>query len=509
MMPARFGLRNWTGDRFTAILMGAGHCGGGAAGFAQHPLAERFDQPGLLGDRDELGGETRPRSGWRQRTSASAQLTDLAGEVDHRLEVEGELVLDQRLAQISLERATLAHLHVHVGIEEAVSVAALGLGPVQRDVGIAEQLVGVDVRIGRHGDADAGADAHLMAVDIERRPDGFEDALGECAGVGRTPRHGLQDGELVAAEAGHRVEVAGAGEQARADGLQQGVAGRVAERVVDRLELVEVDAQEREPVAVTAQPHQRLVEPLVQQHAVGEVGERVMPCHVGDARLVALAVGDVGVGRDHAALGEGSCVDLDHRAVGALALVCGLAGQAASDREELPDARIADAVGLGEFALRPLVRADVVELRSTGEDGLGQLQECERLAVHHRDVLVGIDHDDALAHVVEGDLELARLFRRHGLALLPGPPVPDAEAHHDQDQRRERGSGRIVFAPVGQIALVDVVLREGHGDDQRMVAHLAIGDEARRAVLPSADERSDRRSAGPSPGTPHSRRSAP
>ena len=55
-----------------------------------------------------------------------------------------------------------------------------------------------------------------------------------------------QHGELVAADAGHELGAGDAGLQARADLAQQPVAGVVAERVVELLEVVEVDQQQRE-----------------------------------------------------------------------------------------------------------------------------------------------------------------------------------------------------------------------------------------------------------------------
>jgi hypothetical protein len=64
----------------------------------------------------------------------------------------------------------------------------------------------------------------------------------------RSPLDALDEhGELVAAEAGDGVAPAHALEQALADGGQELVAGLVAERVVDRLEPVEVDVEQRPP----------------------------------------------------------------------------------------------------------------------------------------------------------------------------------------------------------------------------------------------------------------------
>ena len=54
-----------------------------------------------------------------------------------------------------------------------------------------------------------------------------------------------QDRELVAAEAGHEVAVPDRAGDPLGDGDQQGVAGGVAEGVVDDLEVVEVDEEDR------------------------------------------------------------------------------------------------------------------------------------------------------------------------------------------------------------------------------------------------------------------------
>ena len=69
--------------------------------------------------------------------------------------------------------------------------------------------------------------------------------------AGRTDR---EDGELVAAQASHDVVLSGgpgAGDGHTAD---QFVPGLVAELVVDRLEPVDVDREDREPVLPAALP---------------------------------------------------------------------------------------------------------------------------------------------------------------------------------------------------------------------------------------------------------------
>ena len=71
---------------------------------------------------------------------------------------------------------------------------------------------------------------------------------------------GEEDGELVAAEPGEHVGLAHAHPQQRGDAAKQVVAGAVAERVVDVLEVVEVEHQHGAAAAVA--PH--LGDPLVE-----------------------------------------------------------------------------------------------------------------------------------------------------------------------------------------------------------------------------------------------------
>ena len=62
---SRLPLRNWSGDRLTATRTSSGQCRGVEAGPAQHQVAERDDQAGFLGDRNELGRRDHAALGMR------------------------------------------------------------------------------------------------------------------------------------------------------------------------------------------------------------------------------------------------------------------------------------------------------------------------------------------------------------------------------------------------------------------------------------------------------------
>jgi hypothetical protein len=82
-----------------------------------------------------------------------------------------------------------------------------------------------------------------VAIDVERILERPREALGKPLGVLITLRVGLQHHELVSAEPRDHVTWADDRLEPRRDLLEQFVANRVAERVVDRLEPVEVDAR--------------------------------------------------------------------------------------------------------------------------------------------------------------------------------------------------------------------------------------------------------------------------
>ncbi len=93
----------------------------------------------------------------------------------------------------------------------------------------------------------------------------------------------LHDGELIASQAADGVHLADAGLQPLGDRAQQFVADRMTERVVDLLEVVDVDG-EHGKAAAAAHVGDCLFDAFAEHHAIGQTGERVVAGHVGDAR---------------------------------------------------------------------------------------------------------------------------------------------------------------------------------------------------------------------------------
>ena len=91
--------------------------------------------------------------------------------------------------------------------------------------------------------------------------------------------------------------------------LEHGVAEGVPERVVDRLEVVEVDAEKRHDLAA-ADASVGGLHVLAELLAVGQVGQRIMAGEVANPRLAPPLLGDVLVGRYPAAVGHRVMQDL-------------------------------------------------------------------------------------------------------------------------------------------------------------------------------------------------------
>jgi len=120
-------------------------------------------------------------------------------------------------------------------------------------------------------------DEKLAAFQHERSDQAGEDLLGH---VNRAvQRHFAADprlqeqGELVTAHARHGVVFGHATEQAGSHLLEHAVAGGVAQGVVDRFEAVEVEEHQHHPRLLPFGRLQRGVQAVLEQRAVGQVGQ--------------------------------------------------------------------------------------------------------------------------------------------------------------------------------------------------------------------------------------------
>ncbi len=128
------------------------------------------------------------------------------------------------------------------------AAAARLLGLVHRRIGLLHQRIDIGRVVGIDADAHAGGNRHLAVVDPQRRRQRLGDAGGDQRGARRIAVR-QHDDELVAAQAPQQVGRLDAGAQPFGELDQQGVAGRMAEAVVDVLEVIEIEKYQGELLA--------------------------------------------------------------------------------------------------------------------------------------------------------------------------------------------------------------------------------------------------------------------
>ena len=267
------------------------------AGPAQHPFADRHDQAGLLGQRDEVQRRQHAAVGMvpaHQRLDAD----DLAGIQRHDgLVVQQHLVAVQRPAQVILQ---VQHRHcalVHAGVEQGDLCLAVALRAVHGKVGIAQDILGLAIGRIPHRHADGGGADDLLAVELEWLADRVQHVTGEGQRLVRARDILQQNGEFVAAQPGERVAGADLLAQPQGKRNQQLVAAQMAHALVHDLEAVEVDQQDGEAhiLAGAAAARHRLTQSVGQQGAVRQGGQRVVQRVMLHPFLGDLARGDVGL----------------------------------------------------------------------------------------------------------------------------------------------------------------------------------------------------------------------
>ena len=238
-----------------------------------------------------------PCPGRRQRSSASAPTTRPLRRVHLGLIQDHQFVAFQRAPQLALQHQPLDRGGIHFGHVEGAGIAAVLLGVVHRRIGVADQIDHVLGVVGTDGDADAGGQVHLLLVDVESAADFIQQGARQGAdgrAVVDVHRQIIDEhGELVARQPADDRVLAQIARQPLAQDFQRAVAGGVAEGVVDLLEAVQIQIQQRERALVAARARDRLLQQMLELHAVRHLGERVVARQVADAPLGALALGDV------------------------------------------------------------------------------------------------------------------------------------------------------------------------------------------------------------------------
>ena len=179
---------------------------------------------------------------------------------------ESDRTIRERVLQSRLDPEPAHDRGVHGGLVEHVAVPAAPLRLVHGQIGIAQDRLGRLPRSG-HGNPDTGPDGLAPAAELHRRfAQGRKHPVGQSSHLHRS--HAFhQQGELVTTKARRNVSGSAAPFQTMRNGNDDFVAAGMAEAVVDRLEVVQVDEQDRHPGGPA--PREGMADTVVKELAVG------------------------------------------------------------------------------------------------------------------------------------------------------------------------------------------------------------------------------------------------
>ena len=238
---------------------------------------ELADERGPFDVRDEL----------RRRHEASvrehAPDERLCGVRRAGREVDDRLVDDEELVALEGGLDVANDARVDAAAQHDGLVARVALRGVHLPVRTREQLLRRRAVVGEHRPADAPVDLDDGAVHLERPSQRVSETADECACAVVVAGPDREHDELVASDARDRVGLAHDRLEPPRERLEHDVARAVAADVVDVLEAVEVDRDQRERLARPARASERLLDAVVEEDAVRQAGERIAErLRVGD-----------------------------------------------------------------------------------------------------------------------------------------------------------------------------------------------------------------------------------
>ena len=200
----------------------------------------------------------------------------------------------QRRVQIAFQAASDQDRLAQGGVEQHGAPLAMFLGAVERDVGVTQQAVRIVAGAVVDRQTDAEPDPQFHAAGRERAFERGFQRLG--AGNRRLAAGGDRHDEFVAAQPGDELPRFQQGGDPLRRRHQHAVADGMAEAVVDQLEAVEIEEQQRQVAPLAVLRRLPVVQPADQIRAVGQPGQEIVGGLMDQPRLVGFAVADVRCG---------------------------------------------------------------------------------------------------------------------------------------------------------------------------------------------------------------------
>ena len=210
---------------------------------------------------------------------------------------DDQLVPLERAAQLALQHQSFDRSGIHAGYVEGAGIAAILFRVIHRRIGIADQVDHIFSVIGTDRDSGAGGQVNLLLVYIKGSADFIEQRAGETpqglAVIAIQRQIVDEHGELVARQAADHRVLAQIPRKPLAQDLERAIAGGMAEGVVDLLEPIQVQVQQCERALVAPRTRNRLLQQMLELHAVRHFRERVVARQVADTALGAFAFRDI------------------------------------------------------------------------------------------------------------------------------------------------------------------------------------------------------------------------
>ena len=178
---------------------------------------------------------------------------DLTGrQLDDRLVVELERLGLDGGSQLGLHLEAALGSSLHRRIEDDMPTLALVLGRVHRGIGMGQQIPGQRVTAARERDPDADPNDEWPPFEHDRATDRDGEPFRQGDDLLLAVDAFDQDRELVATLASGDVVGPDRHGESLGDLDEEAVAGPMPERVVDDLEVVDVEEQDRDPGPTSA-----------------------------------------------------------------------------------------------------------------------------------------------------------------------------------------------------------------------------------------------------------------
>ncbi len=216
--------------------------------------------------------------------------------VDDRLVEKVYLSLRERVTQILLQHPSVRRGLEEIAGKEAEAPPAARLRGIEREIDVADQFLAGGTIARRHGHADGGTDDAAAATHRIGLGQAGDDAVREIPHPATIIETRQDDLELVAPEAENLLPVADDLEEPFADLLQQRVTRRVAERVIDLLEAIEIDEEDGAWPPPVPERDQARLERARHAETVGQTGQRIVHRKLRGLLRRSALLGDINAG---------------------------------------------------------------------------------------------------------------------------------------------------------------------------------------------------------------------